>query len=73
MIEAVDRLDVEAPYLPVLQNVKGDGDARAPLRPDLTVKVGQILRLLAIDADDDIAALDARLLCRTVRRHPADE
>src|SRR5262249_54161625 len=73
MIEAVDRLDVEALHLAILQHIKRDAGARAPLRPHLAVKVSQILRLFAIDADDDIAAFDAGLLRRTIRRHAADE
>src|SRR5262249_34687447 len=73
MVEAVYRLYVEALHPAVLPHIQGNAWARAPLRPDLAVKVGQILRLFAIDADDDIAAFDARLLRRTIRRHPADE
>src|SRR5262249_57395601 len=72
MIEAVDRFDVEALHLAVLQHIKRDAGARAPLRPHLAVKVGQILRLFAIDPDDDIAAFHARLLLPTLRRHASD-
>src|SRR5262249_13767971 len=68
MIEAVDRLDVEALHLAFLQHIKRDAGARAPLRPHLAVKVGQILRLFAIDAHDDIAAFDAGLLRLTNSR-----
>src|SRR5262245_65935364 len=73
MIEAVDRLDVKVPYLAVLQHLERNGNARAALRPHLAVKVGQILRRLAIDAHDHIAAPDTGFLCRAARRDPADE
>src|SRR5262249_39110299 len=73
MVEAVDRFDVEALHLAVLQHVKRNAGARAPLRPDLAVKVGQILRLFAVDADDDVAPFYSRLLRPTIRRHPPDE
>src|SRR6266545_5188583 len=73
MVEAVDRLDVEAPHLAVLQHIERNGNARASLRPHLAVKIGQILRRLAVDADDHIAATDTGFLCRAARRHAADE
>src|SRR6516162_5083085 len=71
MIEAIDRLHVEALHLAILQHVKGDADACAPLCPHLAVKVGQILRLFAIDRDDDVATLDSRLLRRAVMGRPS--
>src|SRR5438874_4999620 len=73
MVEAVDRLDFEASHLAVLQHIKRHRGARRALGPDLAIKIGQVLRLLAIDPDDDVAALDAGRLCRTARRHAADE
>ena len=73
MVEAVDRLDFEASHLAVLQHIKRHRGARRALGPDLAIKIGQVLWLLAIDPDDDIAALDAGPLCWTARRHAADE
>src|SRR5262249_37449608 len=73
MIEAVDRLHIEALHLAILQHVKRDAHTCAPLRPDLAVKVSQILRLFAIDRDNDVATLESRLLRRAAPGHPADE
>src|SRR5260370_1354747 len=73
MMEAVDRLHIEPFHLAILQHVKRDADACAPLRPDLAVKVGQILRFFAIDADNNVATLDSRLLRRAFGGHSGDE
>src|SRR4029077_20545766 len=73
MIEAVDRLHIEAFHLAILQHVKRDAGDCAPLRPDLAVKVGQILRLFAIDADNEVATLDSRLSRGAFGGHPAEE
>src|SRR5262249_19607257 len=72
MVQAVDRLHFEAPHLAFLQHVERDSGPCAPLRPDLAIKIGQALRLLALDTDDHIAALDAGPLRRTARRHATD-
>src|SRR6476659_4187356 len=73
MIETIERLDFEAPHLAVLQHIERHSGARGALGPDFAIKIGQAFRLLAIDADDYIAAFDAGLLCRSARRDPAHE
>src|SRR5438105_6596893 len=44
-----------------------------PPRPTLFPLHDALPIFLAIDADDDVAALQARLFGRPARRHPADE
>src|SRR5262249_56238284 len=60
VVEAVDRLDLDAAHRAVLQHLERDADAGVPLRPDLAVEIGQILLRLALYPDDHLAALDAR-------------
>src|ERR1700716_317111 len=73
MVAAVDRPDVDAVHLVILQHIKGNAGARAALRPELAIEIGEIFRLLAIDADDHVSALDSGLFFRTARRDPAAE
>src|SRR5262245_25276794 len=73
MVEAIDRLDLDAVHRAVLQHLKRDVDPGISLRPDLAVEIGQILRRLALDADDHVAALDARLVRRPAWRDAAHE
>src|SRR5215472_11831325 len=67
MFEPVHRLDLDSAHLVVLQHIERNGGASAPLCPDLAIEVGQVFGLLAIDADDHVAALDARPLRRARR------
>src|SRR5437764_9381675 len=60
MVEAIDRLDVHAPHLFLLQHVEPNRGAGRPLRPDLAVKIAQTCRLLAVDADDHVTAPHSR-------------
>src|SRR5206468_11063795 len=64
MVEPVHRLDLDSTHLAVLQHIERNRVARAPLSPDLAIEIGQAFGLLALDADDHVAPLDARPLRR---------
>src|SRR5262245_55984627 len=73
MVEAIDRPDIDAINPVILQHVERNVGASAALRPELAIEIGEILGLLALDANDHIAPLDAGLLGRTAWADPADE
>src|SRR5207249_7018829 len=73
MVEPVHRLDLDSAHLAVLQHIERNRVARAPLSPDLAIEIGQAFGLLALDADDHVAPLDARPLRRARRCYAADE
>src|SRR2546430_16843905 len=56
VIEPVHRLDVDPLHRIALQHVERDAGPGIALRPDLSIELGQRRRLLAIDADDHVAA-----------------
>src|SRR5215470_16055666 len=72
IVEAVDRLDIDVLYRVVVADIEPDHGAGAAFRPDLAIEVGQARGGLAVDADDDVAALDSGLVGRTAGRHPTD-
>ena len=51
MVAAIDRFDVEPSHLLLLQYVERNFDPGTALRPNLSVEVGEVFRLLAVDAD----------------------
>src|SRR5262245_44547325 len=73
MIEPIHRLDLDSAHLAVLQHIERNSVARAPLRPDLAIEIGQVFGQLALDANDHIAALNARPLGRARWRYAANE
>src|SRR5262249_58874385 len=73
MVEPIHRLDLGSAHLAVLQHIERNSVFGAPLRPDLAVEVGQVFGLLAFDADDHAAPLDARPLRRASGSYAADE
>src|SRR5262249_57356536 len=64
VVDAVDRVDIDAAHFGALQHINGDGGAGSPARPHLAIKVGQTAGTPSAHANDDIAALQAGLLCR---------
>src|SRR5262245_3334597 len=72
MVEAVDGLNIEVLHRVVVADVESDHGAGAAPCPNLAIKVGQARCGLAIDADDNVATLDASLAVRTPGCHTAD-
>src|SRR4051795_6473788 len=73
MLEPARRWHVDMPRRAVPHHVERHGDAGAPERANSAIKVGEVVRLLAIDPDDDVAAAHPCLLGRTAGRDVADE
>src|SRR6266436_7893125 len=73
MLQAVDRFDFDPAHRIVLHYIERDGRAGSALRPELLVEVGQVRGRFAVDADNDVAALDAGFFRRGTWRHAVDD
>src|SRR5579871_1674301 len=69
MIKPVDRMNMKAELSMVLKHIERDVRACVALRPDLAVKIRQILRLFAIDGKYDVALPQTGLLGRRAGRN----
>src|SRR5262245_3158990 len=72
MIQPVHRFYIDPPLSVVLLDVERNDGAGSALRPYLTVKIRQASRRRSGDPDNDIAALETRLLAGPFRTHARD-
>src|SRR5260370_11613885 len=73
MIQPVDRFDLDALLLVVLEHVERNDGAGGALRIELAVEIREMGHRLAVDAENHVAALEPGPVGGSRGRHGADE
>src|SRR5260221_3546597 len=73
MIQAVDRFDLDAPFLVVLEHVERDQRSGGALRIEVAVEFREMTDRLAVDAENQVAALEPGPVGGALIGHIADD